>query len=331
MTPHTTSTSHRWRSLFFREKRLHPLWQLLLYAPTLVLTGVLVFLLTNILLNVVGLPASVFIDAPYSLAGLARRTISTGLTVTALVVGTGIWCRLFGKRDLASLGLSFSRRGLSELGIGVLSGVGLLTIIFLIEVAMGWINVQGLAWHTQPPYEVLASLYIFGILPTIDVAMLEEIVTRGALLQTVEKWLGLPAAILISSLFFSVWHLVNPSMSGGLYFIIPFTHTLGGVLFAMLYLIRRSLWLPIGFHFAWNLCEYHIFGLTGTLPQQPTVLVTELTGPSFWVGLPNSSFGPEIGALGVLGEVLIIGVLWWMLRRRQSVGRQDISPETKRA
>jgi membrane protease YdiL (CAAX protease family) len=314
-TPESTTASGKWRTFLIKEGRLRPVWRLILYVPVLVLTGIIIVLPITSLLNVVGLPASVFNQAPYSVAGLARRTVSTGLTVSALVVGTWACRRFLDKRDLASLGLGFSRRGLGELVVGVLAGVGFLSIIFLIELFMGWIDIQGWAWQTRPLSEALASLYI-AILVTIEVAMKEEIITRGYLLQTLEEWIRLPAAVIVSSILFSLLHFINPSMTGWLYYVVPFTHTLGGILLALLYLSRRSLWIPIGFHFAWNLCEYELFALVGALPQHATFLVTEVTGPSFWVGLPHSAFGPEVGALGVLGEVLIVGLLWWKIRSR---------------
>lgn len=68
--------------------------------------------------------------------------------------------------------------------------------------------------------------------------------------------------------------------------------------------------------FAWNIFEYDIFGLTSAPAQHAEFFVTEVTGPTFWVGLPNSAFGPEVGVLGVLAMLLCVG-LFWLLRRQQ--------------
>jgi len=149
----------------------------------------------------------------------------------------------------------------------------------------------------------------------LAVAVLEETFSRGYMLQTFEEAIGTPAAVLVSSAFFGILHLLNPSAKGWADYVIPFTLTLAGVMLAIAYLARRSLWLPIALHFAWNVFEYDIFGLTGVPVEYASFLATEVTGPTVWVGLPHSAFGPEVGILGVLAILLGIGVLWAMKRR----------------
>ena len=151
-------------------------------------------------------------------------------------------------------------------------------------------------------------------------AVVEETLLRGFLLQTLEEGIGLPAAVTISSALFGVLHLLNPTATGWANYVIPFTITLGGVMFASAYLFSRSLWVPIGLHFAWNLFEYQVLALTGISPERASVLITDVTGPHFWVGLPNSSFGPEVGALGVLAMVSCIGMFWWLRSKKESSG-----------
>lgn len=91
-----------------------------------------------------------------------------------------------------------------------------------------------------------------------------------------------------------------------------------GLTFAAAYLSRRSLWVAIGLHWAWNVFEYGVFGLAYAGVDRASVLVIEATGPAFWVGLPDTSFGPEVGALGVLAMLLGIGFFWWVRHRDQA-------------
>jgi membrane protease YdiL (CAAX protease family) len=122
--------------------------------------------------------------------------------------------------------------------------------------------------------------------------------------------------VVISSALFGLLHLINPSSLGWADYVVPFTLTLAGVMFSIAYLGRRSLWLPIALHFAWNIFEYDIFALTGGSTEQATFLATKITGPALWVGLPNSSFGPEAGLLGVLAMLACIAALYAVKRRR---------------
>lgn len=301
------------KGVFVKGERLRPIWLLLLYPLVLALTALVIIVPITLLLNALGYPP--VNQVPYDLAGLARKTISVGLTVSLFVVGTWAWRRFLGKRDMASLGLDLRRHCFTELGIGLLVGVGLMGAIFVVELLMGWIDVQGLAWQLRPSHEAFAALY-FAVISMIEVAVMEEILVRGYLLQTLEEWIGLPSAVIISSAFFGVIHLLNPTATGWVNYVIPFTLTLGGVMFAMAYLARRSLWLPIGLHFAWNLCEYDVFALTGASTKQASVFVTHIPGPSFWVGLPNSAFGPEVGALGVLAMLSGIGLFWFLRKQK---------------
>ncbi len=310
MTEIESSTLKRWTHLFVTEDRLRPIWRFVLYIPVLAITYFIVIELSlGTLLTVLGLPRSYLLNQ--------------AMQVAAVLLGTWICRRFLDKRDMASLGFGLRRGWLLDLGIGLLLGFGLMGGIFLIEVLCGWIDVKGFAWETQA-FSRFNSNLLGMIAATVMVAVLEETVSRGYQLLVLEEAFGTPVAVFITSFIFGLLHLANSTATGWARYVIPCTLTLAGVMFAMAYLVHRSLWLPIAMHFAWNLFEYDIFALTGVSSKRATFLVTELTGPAFLVGLPNSSFGPEVGALGVLAMLLGIGLLG-LLRRRQSAKAQVIA------
>jgi hypothetical protein len=302
------------RTFFFEDSRLRPFWLLISYLPVVGFAALVIIWPIMTLLNMMGYPSIPSDQVPVSFSDIARRTIDLGISIIAVLVGTWAWRKFLCKRDMTSMGLSFYRPWVSELGIGVLTGVGLTTIIFIVEFLAGWIDVQALVWQDRLPSEVAGSLYL-ALITAVMAAVVEETLLRGYLLQTLEVWIGLPAAVVISSTLFGLGHLLSPTAVGWVNYVIPFTVTLGGLMFASAYLFSRSLWVPIGLHFAWNFFEYNVFALTGTLPERASILITEVTGPHFWVGLPNSTFGPEVGALGVLAMVFCIS-MFWRLRSR---------------
>lgn len=312
------------KTVFFKEERLRPVWLLVFYPPVLVLTGIIIIFPITSLLNALGYPPAPFWGT-YTLATCLRKTISVGETVMTLWIGTWLWRRFLGKSTLASLGLSFRSPWLKELGIGFLAGMGFTGAIFIVEYLMGWIEVDGFSQNLRPGPEVFAFLY-FMVVGVVENAVAEEVIMRGYLLQTLEKWIGLPAGVIISSSVFGVAHLLNPTSQGWAIYVIPFALTLYGIMLATAYLARRSLWIPIGLHFAWNLFEYRIFALTGALPADISVLVTRITGPAFWVGLPNSDFGPEVGMLGILTGVCGIGLFWLLGKHKSPKKRSAQAP-----
>ncbi len=287
------------KSFFIRDGRLRPGWRVPLY-----------FLVLGLTYLIINLPVMIFqIQLHYGYTQL--------LQLLTVLVGTWLCRHFVDKRDWASFGLRLDRQGMIDIGLGLLLGAALMTGIFLVELVMGWITVSGFAWQTRPLNELIRSLFWRIVVQMTVVAVTEEVVMRGYLLPTLEEGLGLPWAVAITSSVFGVIHLINPTAHGWANYVIPFTLTLAGVMFALAYLIRRTLWLPIALHFAWNVFEYEIFALTGAAPESARFLVTDITGPQLWVGLPNSAFGPEVGLLGVLAMAAGIVVLWRMYRRAQ--------------
>jgi membrane protease YdiL (CAAX protease family) len=270
------STPKRWKTFFVKECRLCPIWRVLLYLPL------------QFLLWILSLQCEIVQTAFYPLATLVYGTLRKIITIAVVLLSTWVWLRLLDKRDMVSLGFSFRQGWLPDVGIGPLLGAGLTGIIFVVEVLCGWIDVQGFAWNTQPAGRVAFDLYMALVSMTV-VAVAEETWMRGYLLQTLEEGCGTPVAVIVSSFVFSLPHLLKPTATGWAKSAIPFTFTLGGVM----------------------------FGLTGAPAQRATFFITEVTGPAFWVGLPNSDFGPQVGMLGVLATLLGLGLIWLFWRRQQ--------------
>lgn len=194
-----------------------------------------------------------------------------------------------------------------SIGVGLLLGASLMGTIFFIEFIFGWIDVKGFAWESRTDF---TNAFTGAILHMLFVAVSEETIVRGYILQNLEECFGTRSAVIVSSVLFGAGHLFNPTATEWANYVIPFTITLAGVMFAMAYLVYRSLWLPIALHFAWNLFLYDIFGLAGASANSATFLITDVKGPTSWVGIPDSAFGPEIGILGVIAMLLSILLLW---------------------
>ena len=81
-------------------------------------------------------------------------------------------------------------------------------------------------------------------------------------------------------------------------------------LFVAMYARSGSLWLPIGFHAAWNFSLVGILGLPlGGKSTRAGLLETRLDASSWWTGGPVGSVGIEVSPVAV-AAYLVVGLLF---------------------
>ncbi|MDO9546511.1 MAG: CPBP family intramembrane metalloprotease [Pelolinea sp.] len=201
-------------------------------------------------------------------------------------------------------------------GIGI-SAIAML-IVFLVELAFGWIRVSGLMLEGAAVDNWLRVMWL-SILINLTAVVGEEVLYRGLLLEGIKESWDERGALFISAIIFGASQIAaaGAKETNWLQFI-PFL-ALPGVMLGWAYLKSGNLWLPTGLHFAWNLFQNDIFNLTGAHRGDTLFgFVTNVTGPKWAVG---KSYGIEVGAVGILGLVLVsIGVWWWTKNReKQSI------------
>lgn len=157
----------------------------------------------------------------------------------------------------------------------------------------------------------------FGLALLAGVA--EEIIFRGVVYRLLEDGFGTLIAIILSGAFFGLIHAINPGATTASTIAIALE---AGVLLAAAYAATRSLWLPIGLHFAWNFTEGGVFGTAVSGGTSHGLFNTVLNGP---ISLTGGKFGPEasipavavclVAALVFLGLTISRGA-WKPLRFR---------------
>ncbi|MGW6442982.1 CPBP family intramembrane glutamic endopeptidase [Lentzea sp. NPDC055074] len=191
------------------------------------------------------------------------------------------------------------------LGRGALLGFGLFCALMLLIVVFG--GLDGLSWGS-----FLGGVGVAGMM--ISVATMEEVLFRGVLFRILEERAGTVVSLAVSSLLFGATHLVNvhATLWGAL--AIGLT---GGAMLAAAYVLTRSLWFPIGLHFAWNFTHAGIFGIavSGSDDVPDGVLRTTLSGPTVLTG---GTFGPEASLLAL---VVCSAATVVMLRRAARAGQ----------
>lgn len=222
---------------------------------------------------------------------------------TALVIG---WAcgRLFEDLPLRALGWARHRGWLRDLLLGTLVGVVSLLVAALIVTVF-----RGFQFSIAPTVSSVAFVKTFfgSAVIFILAAAAEEMLFRGYPLQTMMRALPFLVAVIPSSVLFAYVHLDNPNVAWGFTFI---NTTLAGFWLAVAYLRTRSLWFPLGLHWAWNWAMGALLGLPvsgiTSLTRAPLFRATD-NGPAWLTG---GAYGIEGGAACTVALIISTIFIW---------------------
>jgi membrane protease YdiL (CAAX protease family) len=277
------------------ERRLRAGWRVLVQYILLSLIAIIVaipfsvllflfpdfdFFLLNFIVSVITVPLSVFI---------ARRFVD--------------------RRSFVSLGFRWDVFAIKDLWAGFFIAGVMMGLIYLIELAAGWLEYGGPGWEGM-----FRGDFLFTILMWIFIFLAggfyEELLSRGYQLQNFEEGSSTLAAVLFSSFIFALEHMKNPNAWGATLLGI----SAAGIFLAYGYLRTRKLWLPIGLHIGWNIFEGMVFGFPVSGLKVPSLIAVQINGPAYFTG---GGFGPEAGL--VLLPALLLGallILWYTRNRK---------------
>lgn len=198
-----------------------------------------------------------------------------------------IMTRVFEQKPLGVVGLAFHPYWGKELCVGL--GIGGIMIVSV----GGAEALLALARYARNPLPARVELaYGSGMFLVLLIsATNEELVFRGYPFQKLVESLGPPGAVAVSSACFGLAHLGNSHHT----WISTVNTMLVGVPLSIAYLRTRSLWMPVGIHFAWNYVQGFVFGLPVSGFTFPTTLLNARVHGGEW--LTGSAYGPEGGLL----------------------------------
>ena len=190
-------------------------------------------------------------------------------------------------------------RAPGELGVGMLIGLGLVSVIVGALWSLGYYRVVGMGALTA----------VFPLLANDGAgAFVEEVLLRGVVFRISEERLGRWISIAISALLFALLHLAGPNASILSAIVVGLE---GGILLSAAYVLTRRLWLAIGIHFAWDFAQDAIFGVSGGADG---ILHANLSGPALISGGASGIEG------SILALVLCLTVSVYMLRKASEKG-----------
>ncbi|GGK70963.1 CAAX amino protease [Sphaerisporangium melleum] len=202
--------------------------------------------------------------------------------------------------------LEVARAGAAgSLGRGALIGAGMFGAVIALIALFGGYRVDG--WGSAG-----GAVTLIGV--TAAAAVTEEVMFRGVLFRIIEERLGTWGALVLTGLVFGLMHIINPhaTLWGALAIGIE-----AGWMLAAAYAATRTLWLPIGLHFAWNYTEAGIFGTDVSGKTGSEGLLDGVTsGPALLTG---GDFGPEASLVTVIAGLVVTLLFMRLARRRGTV------------
>jgi hypothetical protein len=234
-------------------------------------------------------------------------------TVAAIVA-----VRLLDRRPVRELGIVPVPGFWGDLGFGLALGAALMSLVFAVEWAAGWLRVDGFG-DVRLSKSRLIPLVVGMAFISLCVGFYEELASRGYLLRTMAQGfsgrrLGANGAsvlaVLLSSVLFGLGHAGNPNAS-----VVSIVNiVLAGVMLALPYVLTGRLAASIGLHVTWNFFQSAVYGFpTSGFAPPGSVIATTQGGPDGWTG---GAFGPEGGALGLIAILLGSAAFVWRERRR---------------
>ena len=162
------------------------------------------------------------------------------------------------------------------------------------------------------PKEALFWAAAWG-LGFLMVGFFEEYVFRGYIQFTLTTAIGFwPTAVLLSFLF----ALAHKGNDGETWLGLLDVFLAGLVLSAML-LRTGNLWLPVGFHMAWDWAESYFYGVADSgLPAQGALLHPSVPANRAW-WLTGGTVGPEGSIFSCIVEILLIVFILWRFRENR--------------
>ena len=282
-------------------------------TPPLIKQGWLRALVFMLLFMVCALPAGMMVgmllmgNHDNHAASIPLTAIIVSLFVSSIIsVLLTILCRrVIDRKSVMSLG--FSWRGyLQEVYTGFFLGPILLGLGSLLLFAVKKLNWTNATFH--------ASDFFIALVLMCMIALSEEMVFRGYILNNLMQSMNKRAAWGISAALFALAHGGNMGITS----IATVNLFLGGLLLGINYIYTRNLWFGIFFHFSWNFFQGPVFGYEVSGVPLQSVLHPDLKGPWWITGAPFGFEGSLITTfLFIVALLLLFAVYEKRYEKRQ--------------
>ena len=202
-----------------------------------------------------------------------------------LTVGGGLLLfKLFYNRGLRQMGI-IRDKWFAELVHGFLIGTFATGILLAILMLMGEVKI--ISYNLRFIFSLTMAVEILSLGVFVFV---EEFLTRGYFMTALKTTRNKVIIFFTSAILFALLHLANE----GVTLISTLNTFMAGIVFAYMFVKSGKLWMPIGFHFAWNFIQGTVLGFAVSGNEQASIIATKFGNNSL---LNGGSYGVEGGLL----------------------------------
>jgi hypothetical protein len=233
-----------------------------------------------------------------------KTSLQTFITTLATLLATFVTVLLFKKKLGRNFFINIGFQNIAvkkNLLLGIVLGFIIMLTGFLTLLLTNEISIQSINFDLT---ELLLNMGIF-----IFVAIGEEVLCRGYILNNLMKSYNKYIALIVSSLFFSLLHLGNHFIS----ILNLFDLFIAGILLGITYIHTKRLWFPIALHFSWNFFQGTIFGFNVSGNDHYSLLHISYPSPNLWNG---GGFGFEGSLLSLLFQIIAICLIFEYYKKK---------------
>lgn len=221
----------------------------------------------------------------------------------SIALATFLMLLLFDRKKELDLGISQPNSFYLH-GKGFFFGIVLISLVFFIIWIFGAIQIRDIQLSSKHVSHLISLTILFFI-----VSFQEELLFRGYLYALAEKLFHRTGTTLLTTSFlFSIAHAFNPNALSNP---IPlFNIFLAGIVLGLFRQHSKGIWIPIGFHWSWNLFQGGIYGFhVSGLSSHSIIQIEPNNNP--WLS------GGEFGAEGSILTTLLFLISIWIINRKR--------------
>lgn len=234
----------------------------------------------------------------------------TLITYYGYIIMSGIallYWKLIEKKPLPEMGLT---KRFGNYFIGIIVGVLLLAVSVFAIVLTGNIEYHGIFENA----DILMIILLFG--GFIIQGATEEILCRGIVLHTLKEKTPTWIAIAVSTVLFIIPHWSSLLEGGTIYGVIGVANlVLISIIFSLLTIRFKSIWVACGLHSFWNAILYCILGLnlSGKDETVTAIFNMQSVGNNIWNG---GAYGIEASIVTTVVLAIAAALIWYMNRKK---------------